>query len=88
MVQLYDHDAAGVRQIRFLVAGFIDTIGEQERQGSEIMPHNWGWLSNRLLEFGSQRVVGLPEAPAERKETAAWLRCIVAAIDEQRPPQK
>jgi hypothetical protein len=85
MVQLYGRDADAVRQILFLVAGFIDAIGDDERHNSEIVPHNWGWLYNRLLEFGSKGVVGLPEAPAARKDTAAWLRAIVAAIDEQRP---
>jgi hypothetical protein len=84
MVQLNDRDADAARRILFVVAGFIDAIEDDESHNSEILHRNCGWLYNRLLEFGSPGVVGSTEAPAVRKETAAWLRSVVATIDEQR----
>ena len=86
MVQLYDRDAEAVRQLLQLVAGFVDTIGDEAIHDAEIMPHNWGWFCNRILEFGSPGLVGEVHAPVKRSETVAWLKSIVAAIEEQQKP--
>ena len=63
MIQLDDRDAAAVRQILLLVSGFIDTIGDDTLHDAEIMPPNWAWLYNRVLEFGSPGLVGQGQAP-------------------------